>query len=175
MFRSVLRSGNRLRGRPLLQESWVRRCVHVPSDGRAQIASAARRPQYLNDSCGFSSQLAPLARSTERRHDTLCKAQVPRTGFSRVAQACPESSHHSRVPGDRCCVREHHKTGFSRPQLAHARRGPSGSNYRISLHHLLTRSGETVENSRRRAPPVVFHNSPFFDQSSPPRGATDRP
>jgi hypothetical protein len=30
------------------------------------------------------------------------------------------------------------------------------------LHHLLTRSGETLENSRRRAPPVVFHNKNAF-------------
>ena len=160
LVRSVLRSGYRLRGRPLLQECWLRRCVHVPSDGRARIASAARRPQCLSEACGVSHVLHPLARSTERRHDTLCQAQVLRTGFSRVAQACPESSYHSRMPGDRCCVREHHKTGFSRP--TRTRRGRSASDFRPRVHHLLTRNGETVENRRRRAPPVVFHNSPFF-------------
>ena len=70
-----------------------------PSDGRARIASAARRPQCLSEACGVSHVLHPLARSTERRHDTLCPSSSALRGFLRRRARRPESSHQSKMPG----------------------------------------------------------------------------
>ena len=81
----------RLRGRPLLQECWLRRCVHVPSDGRARIASAARRPQCLSEACGVFTRLCtPWHGARSADSETLCQSSSARA-FSRVAQACVQS------------------------------------------------------------------------------------
>ena len=153
LVRSVLRSGYRLRGRPLLQECWLRRCVHVPSDGRARIASAARRPQCLSEACGVSHVLHPLARSTERRHDTLCQAQVLYAGFSGVVRR-PESSHQSKMPGIqllRFVSTTKQVSGEATPCPAYARSGPAGG----TPTHVRSLITAYHRNCRKRRPPAL--------------------
>ena len=112
----------------------------------------------------FLRNLQPLARSTERRHDTLCQSSSAARGFlTRSAGVCRIIVSFQDAWRYNC-----YDLGTTKQVLvdrrSRTRAGPCASNFRPRLHHLLTLNGEIVENSRRRAPPVVFHNSPFFDQ-----------